>query len=321
MVRPPSYEKFARAGSAAPTGEAPAPAESLPPPVDSVQPPPMSPGAGQAPQQTAPRAAVRAWPAAGAAAAGAEAGAGAEEAAAAAGAGVKSVATAPPSSATKKVSRASPMRPQGKGTPARRGRNRKSAPSAVPAAATTTTTSAAAGRDGNIIKSKTGEAAKAKRSSPLAVETELAPAAAVAPAPAPATVPQPSSVDPPSSPGRPATGALARRMLDIEVIEAAGLLGTEKGGVSNPRADVLLVDLGGRAIRSEGVKHTRVIKGTTNPVWNYQVSFGQRANLSAPVGGNMPTLRIQVCVCVCVCVCVFVVTVDLATSTSSYGVG
>lgn len=87
-------------------------------------------------------------------------------------------------------------------------------------------------------------------------------------------------------------------MLDIEVVEAAGLLGTEKGGVSNPRADILLVDLGGRVIRTEGVKHTSVIKGTTNPVWNYKVSFGQRANLSAPVGGNMPTLRVQVCACV-----------------------
>ncbi|CAN0521444.1 unnamed protein product, partial [Ectocarpus sp. 8 AP-2014] len=69
-------------------------------------------------------------------------------------------------------------------------------------------------------------------------------------------------------------------MLDVEVVEAAGLLGTEKGGVSNPRVDILLVDLAGRAVKSEGVRHTPVIKGTTNPVWNFKTSFGYRANLS-----------------------------------------
>ncbi|CAN0482910.1 unnamed protein product, partial [Ectocarpus sp. 12 AP-2014] len=50
----------------------------------------------------------------------------------------------------------------------------------------------------------------------------------------------------------------------------------------------------GRAVKSEGVRHTPVIKSTTNPVWNFKTSFGFRANLSAPVGGNMPTLRLQV---------------------------
>lgn len=290
MVRPPSYEDIARAADAAPTGVAPPPAENVPPSADAVQPTLMSPGAEQVPQQTVPRTAVKAWPVEGAAAAapgaGPGAGAGVEEAGAAR-ADFKDVAVAPPTPALMKVSRASPMRPQGKGTPARRGRTKKSATPAVPAvptvpSTTTTKTSGAGGGGGggNVGRSQAEQAPAATRSSPLPVGTE----------------PAQASAEPPRSPGRPTTGALARRMLDIEIVEAAGLLGTEKGGVSNPRADILLVDLGGRAIRSEGVKHTAVVKGTTNPVWNYKVSFGQRANLSAPAGGNMPTLRVQVCV-------------------------
>eukprot|EP00752_Nemacystus_decipiens_P012043 g10677.t1 len=275
---PPSYDVIARAAGAAPTGGAPPPSESAPPSVDTTRSVPRPPRAQEVPQQTAPRAAARAWPAAAEAGAGAGAAAG-SKGAGAAGTGVAGVAPALPPSATKNPSRASPMRPQGKGTPARR-RAKKTAPPSVPAKPTTATPSAAPGGGGNVGRHRGGEAAPAaRRPSPLSVEAELAPA----PAPAP-----------PRSPSRPQTGALARRMLDIEVVEAAGLLGTEKGGVSNPRADVLLVDLGGRPIKSEGVKKTSVVKGTTNPVWNYKVSFGHRVNLSAPVGGNMPTLRVQV---------------------------
>ncbi|CAN0065251.1 unnamed protein product, partial [Laminaria digitata] len=72
-----------------------------------------------------------------------------------------------------------------------------------------------------------------------------------------------------------------RRILDVGVIEAAGLLGADRGGTSNPRVDILLVDLAGRVLKSEGVKQTPVKMGTLSPVWNHVVSFGQKANLSS----------------------------------------
>lgn len=89
------------------------------------------------------------------------------------------------------------------------------------------------------------------------------------------------------------SSSLARRLLEVTVIEAAGLLGTDKGGVSNPRVDVLLVDLAGRVVKTEGVKQTPVKNRTVSPVWNHKVVFGNRANLSS-ASNNLPTLRLQV---------------------------
>ena len=105
----------------------------------------------------------------------------------------------------------------------------------------------------------------------------------------------PSAPAPPVSTERnvPTSAALARRLLEVTVIEAAGLLGTNKIGVSNPRVDVLLVDLAGRVVRTEGVKQTPVKTGTVCPVWNHKVVFGYRANLSS-ASNNLPTLRLQV---------------------------
>ncbi len=186
-------------------------------------------------------------------------------AAAAGGAGVASgVSPAPATAAKMTVSRASRKPVQGKGTPARRRRERKSK-----------TVTPSGGGAGGV--------------------------AAAAPAPAPITPaesprPRPSSPGPARPTGPPRIGALARRLLDVEVVKAAGLLGLERGGVSDPRAEVFLVDLGGRVVQSEGVKKSAVARGTTNPIWNHKVTFGQRTNLSTPAGGNMPTLRVQVCV-------------------------
>lgn len=89
------------------------------------------------------------------------------------------------------------------------------------------------------------------------------------------------------------SGSLARRLLEVTVVEAAGLLGTDKGGVSNPRVDILLVDLAGRVVKTEGVKQTPVKNRTVSPVWNHKVVFGNRANLSS-ASNNLPTLRLQV---------------------------
>lgn len=89
------------------------------------------------------------------------------------------------------------------------------------------------------------------------------------------------------------SGSLARRLLEVTVVEAAGLLGTDKGGVSNPRVDVLLVDLAGRVVKTEGVKQTPIKNRTVSPVWNHKVVFGNRANLSS-ASNNLPTLRLQV---------------------------
>ena len=96
-----------------------------------------------------------------------------------------------------------------------------------------------------------------------------------------------------TEPNVPTGDALARRLLGVTVIEAAGLLGTDKGGVSNPRVDVLLVDLAGRVVRTEGVKQTPAKMGTVRPVWNHKVVFGHRTNLSS-ASNNLPTLRLQV---------------------------
>ena len=91
----------------------------------------------------------------------------------------------------------------------------------------------------------------------------------------------------------PTSDAPARRLLEVTVIEAEGLLGTDKGGVSNPRVDVLLVDLAGEVVRTEGVKQTPTEKSTVCPVWNHKVVFGHSANLSS-ASNNLPTLRLQV---------------------------
>lgn len=91
-----------------------------------------------------------------------------------------------------------------------------------------------------------------------------------------------------------AMGALGRTILYVEVVEAAGLLATEKGGAPNPKAQILLIDPSGKPIRSEGVKRTGIIEGTTNPVWNTKVSFGSRTILDSSVGWDMPTLRVKV---------------------------
>ncbi|CBN78812.1 conserved unknown protein [Ectocarpus siliculosus] len=182
-----------------------------------------------------------------------------------AGAGGRTVAAATPP-AKKRAPRGSPRAQPAKGTPARRGKPKKKAPEPEKASAAAAAAAAAAG---------------------------TAPAAAGDGNESAGRKPRPAASAPAADPTAPAV-SLARRMLDVEVVEAAGLLGTEKGGVSNPRANILLVDLAGRAVKSEGVRHTPVIKGTTNPVWNFKTSFGYRANLSAPVGGNMPTLRVQV---------------------------
>ena len=91
----------------------------------------------------------------------------------------------------------------------------------------------------------------------------------------------------------PTGDAPARRLLEVTVIEAEGLLGTDKGGVSNPRVEALLVDLAGEVVRTEGVKQTPTKTSTVRPVWNHKVVFGHRANLSS-ASNNLPTLRLQV---------------------------
>lgn len=88
-------------------------------------------------------------------------------------------------------------------------------------------------------------------------------------------------------------GALGRRLLEVDVIEAEGLLGTDNDGVSNPRVDISLVDLAGREAKTEGIKQTPVKNGTINPVWNHKVVFGRYTNLSCATC-SLPTLRLQV---------------------------
>lgn len=85
----------------------------------------------------------------------------------------------------------------------------------------------------------------------------------------------------------------ARRILALKIMEATGLLGVDNGGVSNPRVDVMLVDLAGRVVRSEGLKKTKVVMGTVSPTWREEFAFGQRANLSN-VSKDIPTLRLLV---------------------------
>lgn len=97
----------------------------------------------------------------------------------------------------------------------------------------------------------------------------------------------------PDKGGPQATGPLARRLLEVDVIEAAGLLGTSSKG-SNPKALLTLVDLAGKQIQSEGVLKTPVLSNTVNPVWNFKAVFGQRLNLSQASGANLPILRVQV---------------------------
>lgn len=91
----------------------------------------------------------------------------------------------------------------------------------------------------------------------------------------------------------PLFGAPARRLLEVEVVEAAGLLGVERGGVSNPRVIVFLVNLAGREEKSEGSRPSPVESGKTNPHWKFVTVFGRKINLSQ--SGNLPTLRVQVC--------------------------
>lgn len=88
-------------------------------------------------------------------------------------------------------------------------------------------------------------------------------------------------------------GALGRRLLEVNVIEAEGLLGLNSGGVSNPRVDVSLVDLAGRELKAERIEQTPVVNGTVNPVWNHKVVFGRQTNLSCATC-SLPTLRLQV---------------------------
>lgn len=97
----------------------------------------------------------------------------------------------------------------------------------------------------------------------------------------------------PDKGGPQATGLLARRLLEVDVIEAAGLLGTSSKG-SNPKALLSLVDLAGKQIQSEGMLKTPVLSNTVNPVWNFRAVFGQRLNLSQASGANLPILRVQV---------------------------
>ncbi|CAB1121421.1 unnamed protein product [Ectocarpus sp. CCAP 1310/34] len=251
-----------------------APAQEKQPPKPPPRPPQPQPDSLQQNlQQAGPRTAVKTWgKKAGGAGAKADALAvslstppsrGPDEA----GAGGLTVAAATPP-AKKRVPRGSPRAQPAKGTPARRGKPKKKAPEKASAAAAGTAPAAAAAAAGTGAASVGGNEPAGRK-------------------------PRPAAPTPAADPSAPAIH-LSRRMLDVEVVEAAGLLGTEKGGVSNPRVNILLVDLAGRPVKSEGVRQTPVVKGTTNPVWNFKTSFGYRANLSAPVGGNMPTLRLQV---------------------------
>lgn len=90
----------------------------------------------------------------------------------------------------------------------------------------------------------------------------------------------------------------ARRLLEVNVVEAAGLLAVQRGGggVSNPWANVFLVDLANHVVKSEGQRPSPVKNATLKPVWNFKTEFGQKINLSQPPGGNLPTLRIQACI-------------------------
>lgn len=85
---------------------------------------------------------------------------------------------------------------------------------------------------------------------------------------------------------------MARRLLKVNVIEAAGLLGVSNKG-SDPKAQLFLVNLAGKQEKSEETQQTPVIYNTVSPVWNHKAVFGRRYNLSQ-ASGNLATLRVQV---------------------------
>ncbi|CAM9745275.1 unnamed protein product, partial [Choristocarpus tenellus] len=90
---------------------------------------------------------------------------------------------------------------------------------------------------------------------------------------------------PPRKPPPPSNEDSPHRLLEVEVVEAAGLLGMGGGGLSNPFVEISLVDLAGRPIQNEGIRNTSVVKGTVKPVWNYKTTFGKHYDLNSSSGG------------------------------------
>lgn len=102
-----------------------------------------------------------------------------------------------------------------------------------------------------------------------------------------------SNAPKPDKGGPKSSGLIPRRLLEVEVIEAAGLLGTNNKG-SDPKAQLYLVNLAGKQEKSEEMQQSPVINNTVSPVWKYTAVFGRKYNLSQASGGNLPTLRVQV---------------------------
>jgi hypothetical protein len=65
----------------------------------------------------------------------------------------------------------------------------------------------------------------------------------------------------------------ARRLLDLEVVEARGVLAKAKNGSSDPFMTVTMTDLGGREIKAETFK-TTVKANTIAPQWKEKFQLG-----------------------------------------------
>ena len=64
-----------------------------------------------------------------------------------------------------------------------------------------------------------------------------------------------------------------RRLVVANIIEARGLLGVDKKGLSNPHVVCSLIDLSEREVRSEKFV-TQPVKGNLNPTFAQTFSFG-----------------------------------------------
>lgn len=67
------------------------------------------------------------------------------------------------------------------------------------------------------------------------------------------------------------------RTLQVDVVEARGLLACQKNGTSDPYAVVLLADLSGREVKNETF-NTKQKNGTLSPTWNESFTFGKLQN-------------------------------------------
>ncbi len=64
------------------------------------------------------------------------------------------------------------------------------------------------------------------------------------------------------------------RTLQLDVIEARGLLACQKNGTSDPYVIAVLTDLGGRELKAETF-NTKQKNGTLSPNWNESFVFGK----------------------------------------------